>query len=348
MIKYLGSKRTLMPVLRDLIARSEAQTALDLFSGTTRIAREMKSQGLKVTAIDTASYSEVFGKTWIEIDGSQIDQIELLNAIKHLNSLTGIDGFFTENYCSKARFFQTKNGRRIDAIRNEIEKNFKASNLYYPLLTSLIMAADKVDSTTGVQMAYLKNWSPRSSKDLNLLDPELLAGSGTAIRADAKNIVSELEPVDLAYLDPPYNQHRYFGNYHIWETLVRWDYPEGYGVANKRVDARDSSNKSDFNSKLTMPASLSEVIEKLKAKTLILSYNNESWLSRRQLRDMCSKYEVVEIVDFDSKRYVGGQIGVYNHSGELVGKPGAQRNLEHLVLAGNSETVNRMVAGISS
>ncbi|MFM7014410.1 MAG: DNA adenine methylase [Actinomycetota bacterium] len=348
MIKYLGSKRTLMPVLRDLIARSEAQTALDLFSGTTRIAREMKSQGLKVTAIDTASYSEVFGKTWIEIDGSQIDQIELLNAIKHLNSLSGIDGFFTENYCSKARFFQTKNGRRIDAIRNEIEKNFKASNLYYPLLTSLIMAADKVDSTTGVQMAYLKNWSPRSSKDLNLLDPELLAGSGTAIRADAKNIVSELEPVDLAYLDPPYNQHRYFGNYHIWETLVRWDYPEGYGVANKRVDARDSSNKSDFNSKLTMPASLSEVIEKLKAKTLILSYNNESWLSRRQLRDMCSKYEVVEIVDFDSKRYVGGQIGVYNHSGELVGKPGAQRNLEHLVLAGNSETVNRMVAGISS
>lgn len=347
MIKYLGSKRTLLPVLSDLISLSGAQSALDLFSGTTRVAREMKRQGLVVTSIDTASYSEVFGKTWIELDGSRVNASELLEAIAHLNSLPGVDGFFTENYCNKARFFQAKNGRRIDAIREEIETSYKASWLYYPLLTSLIMAADKVDSTTGVQMAYLKSWSPRSSKDLELLDPELLPGVGRAIRADAKKVVSELAEVDLAYLDPPYNQHRYFGNYHIWETLVRWDSPEGYGVANKRVDARDSENRSDFNSKLTMPNSLSEVIENLKAKTLILSYNNESWLSRRQLKDMCSKYEVVEIVDFDSKRYVGGQIGVYNHSGKRVGKPGAQRNLEHLVLAGDRDTVARMLAGIS-
>ena len=51
------------------------------------------------------------------------------------------------------------------------------------------------------------------------------------------------------YLDPPYNQHRYFTNYHVWETLVRWDEPAHYGIACKRVDARDDSTRSVFNSK---------------------------------------------------------------------------------------------------
>jgi adenine-specific DNA-methyltransferase len=129
---------------------------------------------------------------------------------------------------------------------------------------------------------------------------------------------------------------------------VRWDKPEYYGVANKRIDARHAGNKSDFNSKLIMPNALRELISNLKAKTLVLSYNNESWLSRRDLTDMCSRYEVVEILDFDFKRYVGSQIGGYNQSGELVGKPGAKRNLEHVVLAGNRETVNSMLASLSS
>ncbi len=51
------------------------------------------------------------------------------------------------------------------------------------------------------------------------------------------------------YLDPPYNQHRYFTNYHVWETLVRGDEPEHYGIACKRLDAREDSTRSVFNSK---------------------------------------------------------------------------------------------------
>ena len=74
--------------------------------------------------------------------------------------------------------------------------------------------------------------------------PDLLDGRGRAIRADAVGVTSTLGEFDLAYLDPPYNQHRYFTNYHIWETLVRWDEPEVYGVARKRVDSRDEATKS--------------------------------------------------------------------------------------------------------
>ena len=347
MIKYLGSKRALMPVLETLFAASEASTAADLFTGTTRVAAAMKSAGMTVTAVDTASYSEVFAKTYIELDADKVNAKELADAVAQLNSLPPSSGYFTEVFCEKARYFQTKNGERIDAIRNFIESQYKESWLYFPLLSSLLIAADKVDSTTGVQMAYLKSWSRRSFLDLELVTPELLSGSGRSVRGDAIEEAKQLNSIDLAYLDPPYNQHRYFGNYHIWETLVRWDEPEYYGIANKRVDTRSLENKSAFNSKLTLPSALRSLISNLDAKTLVLSYNNESWLSRRELTDMCSGYESVTILDFDSKRYVGSQIGGYNQSGELVGKPGAQRNLEHIVIAGKQKEVSRMVKALA-
>jgi adenine-specific DNA-methyltransferase len=332
-----------MPVLETLFAASEARTAVDLFTGTTRVAAAMKQLGMQVTAVDTASYSEVFSKTFIELDATSADLRELAEAVASLNQLPGTAGYFTEVFCEKARFFQVKNGKRIDAIRSAIESDYRHSWMYFPLLATLLIAADKVDSTTGVQMAYLKTWSRRSSLELELQVPELLSGGGRSIRGDAIELVPNLESYDLAYLDPPYNQHRYFGNYHIWETLVRWDQPEYYGIANKRIDARSNENKSAFNSKLTLPNALATVIAGLDVKTLVLSYNNESWLSRRELTDMCSRFEAVEILDFDSKRYVGSQIGGYNKSGRLVGKPGAHRNLEHIVIAGQQQKVSAMV-----
>ena len=346
MIKYLGSKRALLPVLEKLFSSSGAKSSLDLFTGTTRVASAMKQLGMGVTAVDTASYSEVLAKTFIELDARECDHGELSAAVSRLNRVSGEAGYFTKAFCEEARFFQIKNGIRIDTIRNLIESDYKSSWLYYPLLASLLIATDKIDSTTGVQMAYLKTWSRRSSLDLELKVPELIAGTGKSIMADANDVVAKLPEVDLAYLDPPYNQHRYFGNYHIWETLVRWDSPEYYGIANKRVDTRNQINKSAFNSKLTMPEALRRLISDLKAKTLVLSYNNESWLSRRDLTEMCSRFERVEILDFDFKRYVGSQIGGYNQSGELVGRPGAKRNLEHIVLAGSKQTVERMLASL--
>ena len=347
MIKYLGSKRALLPVLETLFTASKATTAVDLFTGTTRVAAAMKQIGMHVTAVDTASYSEVFSKSFIELDRKNVDLRELTQAVNSLNQLSGESGYFTEVFCEKARYFQPRNGQRIDTIRTAIESDYKQSWMYYPLLSSLLIAADKVDSTTGVQMAYLKAWSRRSSLELELQVPQLLAGPGKSVRGDAIEQLSNLGSFDLAYLDPPYNQHRYFGNYHIWETLVRWDKPDYYGIANKRIDARSSENKSPFNSKLTMPDALAKLIAGLDAKTVVLSYNNESWLSRRELSDMCSNYESVEILDFDSKRYVGSQIGGYNQSGRLVGKPGAHRNLEHIVIAGPQDKVSAMVQALT-
>lgn len=347
MIKYLGSKRTMLPLLDSLFRASNSRTGLDLFTGTTRVGQLMKQAGMFTTVVDTATYSEVFGKTYISLDAGEANAVELRDAIEELSNLGGIEGYVTQKFCLEARYFQPKNGMRIDAIRSAIESDYRGTWLYEPLLSSLISAADKVDSTTGVQMAYLKTWSRRSNADLTLKVPELLLGEGLTLRADATEALSQLHPVDLAYLDPPYNQHRYFGNYHVWESLVRWDHPDTYGVANKRLDVRATENKSVFNSKLTGPTALSELVANLNAETLMLSYNDEAWITKAELMDICRQKGEVALIEVDSKRYIGSQIGIYNKAGELVGSPGKKRNTEYLLIAGESMRLKKMLDATS-
>ncbi len=341
-IKYIGSKRRLVSVLGDMLTSSDACTALDLFTGTTRVAQEFKRRGATVTAVDTARYSEVFSQCHVATDAGAVDKDDLREAIEFLNALPGYAGYFTETFCVKSRFFQPFNGERIDAIRDRIETDFKGSMLYPLLLTSLIYAADRVDSTTGLQMAYVKEWAPRSFNPLELRKPELYVGSGRAVRGDATQLVGSLGEFDLAYLDPPYNQHRYFTNYHVWETLVAWDAPEHYGVACKRIDSREPSTKSVFNQKRDMPLALRDVLKQVRAGVVILSYNDESWATLDELVEWCSVHGYVETLAFDSKRYVGAQIGIYNPSGEKVGSVNRLRNLEYVLVAGPEDVVRRI------
>ena len=342
MIKYLGSKKRLLPVLGEIFSRSGAKTALDLFTGTTRVAQEFKKRGGVVTAVDLSRYSKIFADCWIATDSRAVNVKELDDAIRHLSSLQGQTGYFTETFCIKSRFFQPKNGAKVDAIREVIESDYKNSTLYPILLTSLILAADRVDSTTGIQMAYVKSWSERSFNDLELRIPELLPGSGTAIQGDALSLTESLGDFDLAYLDPPYNQHRYFSNYHIWETLVAWDKPDHYGIACKRIDTRADSTKSRFNEKANMASALRKVIQEIKASTIVISYNDESWVTSDELMEMCSDFEDARLLAFDSKRYVGAQIGIFNPKGKKVGAISHLRNQEWVLVAGNRNLVSEI------
>jgi adenine-specific DNA-methyltransferase len=341
-IKYIGSKRRLVPVLAELFERSGAHTAVDLFTGTTRVAQAFKAAGGHVTAVDSARYSHVFARTWIETDAATIDHRALRSAIDELDALPGRPGYFTETFCVRSRFFQPHNGERIDAVREAIARDHAGTQLEPILLTALLLAADRVDSTTGVQMAYVKAWAPRSFKPLRLEVPSLSAGEGRALLGDAAQLTPHIGHVDLAYLDPPYNQHRYFTNYHVWETLVAWDEPEHYGVACKRVDARDDSTKSVFNSKPGMPGALRGIIAAIDADVVIVSYNDEAWLTLEELRDMCTGRGDVVALAFDSRRYVGALIGIHNPAGDKVGIVSHTRNQEYVVIAGDRATVRRM------
>ena len=341
MIKYLGSKRLLVPALGEIATAVGARTAVDLFTGTTRVAQELKRRGLHVTANDTATYSAVLSDCFVATDADGVDDAELADALARLQALPGRPGYVTETFCERARYFQPANGARIDAIRDAIETEHRDSSLFPLLLTSLLLAADRVDSTTGVQMAYLKQWAPRAARPLELTVPALLPGPGATVLGDALHTVDRLEPVDLMYLDPPYNQHRYATNYHVWETLVRWDAPEHYGVACKRVDSRDLSRKSVFNVRRSMPDALADVISRARAEVVVVSCNDETWVGPDDVSGWLRRagHEAVTRLAFDTKRYVGAQIGVHDRTGRRVGSPGRLRNVEYVVVAGPRDKV---------
>ena len=238
MIKYLGSKRTLTHAIAAGASAIGARTAADFFAGTTRVGQALRTAGIEVVSNDTAAYSEAFGLAYIAA-GPDVDRLHVRRLLRHLQALPPVDGYVTETFSRRSRYFRPENGMRIDAARDEIDRLDLDPVTRAILVTSLVEAADRVDSTVGVQMAYLKRWAPRAAKVLELREPAAIDGpAGRVEHADANDLAAELDGIDLAYIDPPYNQHSYLGNYHVWETLVRWDAPDHYGIACKRVDCR--------------------------------------------------------------------------------------------------------------
>jgi adenine-specific DNA-methyltransferase len=336
-IKYIGSKRTLVPRIlayaKAIRARTGASSFCDMFTGTTRVAQAMKRASFQVTANDLASYSEILAIAYIEADANLHRGPLTAAKLGHLNALPGRDGYFTQTFCVDSRYFQPGNGRRIDAIREEIDRISDDRVERAILLTSLLEAADRVDSTTGLQMAYLKEWAPRSFNAMELRLPLLIPGAGVALREDANALAATMAPVDIAYLDPPYNQHSYFSNYHIWETLVRGDSPEPYGVARKRIDCRVT--KSEYNAKGRAWAAFESLVRTVPAKHAIVSFSNEGYFAHDDLVALLeSTFGEVEAVPVDFRRYVGAQIGIHNPKGEKVGQVSHLTNREYLFVAG--------------
>jgi adenine-specific DNA-methyltransferase len=327
MVKLLGSKRLILPHLISLVGElPDVRTVVDLFSGTARVGYAFKERGYSVTANDHLAFAATLARCYVQANRDKVEK-DALNLIWELNRLPGEAGYFTETFCVNSRFFQPKNGERVDAIRERIAELSLEPVLEAVLLTSLMEAADRVDSTTGVQMAYLKKWASRANNDLQLRMPDILPGDGIARQMDALDVARTV-PADLYYLDPPYNQHSYMGNYHIWETLVRWDKPEAYGVACKRVDCK--TYKSAFNSKRTIHDALRELIAAIQAKYIVVSFNDEGYVSRCEMEEMLSTRGHVVVREIDYKRYVGAQIGIYNPNGEKVGRVKKLRNREYL------------------
>lgn len=313
--------------MEEIRSLEDVESVFDGFAGTTRVGQAARKSGLKVYSNDLSHYSFVFGKCFLE--SSLRDFKEASRAIDHLNSLPNIEEGFITNYYSGGAFskgaknpimyWQRKNTLRADFIRNQIEY-FKGGNVYYILLTSLMLALDRVDNTVGVQQAFLKNsWCKRSYGDLILKLPEISKGpKGKTFRGDTNKVVLDIN-CDLAYYDPPYTSHNYASYYHIWNTIVLNDNPDVSGIVNRRVGIKSSN----YNKKAKALSSFDDLISNTTAKYVLLSYNNEGIIKYNDLLRLCQKYGRVDIKEIDYKRHIMSQ---------LIGEPGNTLNKEYLVL----------------
>ena len=332
MIKYIGSKRALAPEIERLARRLPIRSVADLFAGTTRAGQAFRRAGCRVVSNDLATYSEALGQAYIAAGGG-FDRALLRELLGRLGGLAGRPGYVTRTFCTEARFFSPENGARIDAIRAGIDELDAPEPLRGCLLTSLLEAADRVDSTCGLQMAYLKRPAPRSLRPLELREPAPVDGPpGEVTRCDANALARDLEGVDCAYLDPPYNGHSYFSNYHVWETLVRWDRPEAYGVARKRADCR--TTRSDYNSSRRAWDALADLVESLPTPWIVASVSDEGFHDPADVAGLLAGRGHVASLAIDFPRYVGARIGIHNPAGERVGSVSHVRNLEHLIVCG--------------
>lgn len=336
MIKYIGSKRKLLPQVEAAIKHcaSPGASVVDLFSGAGHVSKHLRGCGYIVTANDMNYYAYCIADAYLSffpLEATKYMQatISRLNRIK-----PGYSGYFTRTFCEGAKFFQPKNGQKVDAIRDEIEKLRKYDLYYNAYLVSLMEAADRVDNTTGVQMAYLKHWCKRSHNDLKLRPLDFPTGHvGKAVCGRAEDFfINSHKAYDVVYMDPPYNQHNYRGNYHIWETLCRWDEPEPYGKAQKRVDIRDVAFKSKFNFKRKAHQAMAEVVASVRAKHIVVSFNNEGYISREDMINILKTRGNVEVSTHDYDRYVGAKIGIHDLKGNKVGSVSHTKNKEHIFI----------------
>lgn len=322
-IKYAGSKRKIIPYILHALSETQGvRTVLDGFSGSTRVAQAFARSGLDTTANDTAVWSEVFANCYLK--SKQSDSF-YAGILEYLNGLSGVDGWFTECYGGlpeeKKKPFQIKNTRKLDAIRDEIDRlglDFVDKSV---VLTSLILALDSVDSTLGHYASYLSDWSVRSNKDLVLKLPKrfALTTKNTVLRGDVFDAIRD-RSFDLAYFDPPYGSNnakmptsrvRYGAYYHLWTTLVLNDKPAVFGKANRRVDSKDSAQPSVFESWRSdvVLGALERLIAATDARYVLLSYGANGRAAKADLADLFSMYgKRVKIAEIDHKRNVMAQM----------------------------------------
>ena len=155
-IKYTGSKLKILPYIIDIISKLNIKTVWDGFSGTTRVSQALSQLGYKIYASDIAEWSYVFGCCYLLNKENKEYYNDL---IEHLNNVESIDGFISKYYGGEItdhkKPFQLKNTRKIDGIRQEIDKLKLNNQDKCVALTSLILAMDKVDSTLGHYSSYL-------------------------------------------------------------------------------------------------------------------------------------------------------------------------------------------------
>jgi adenine-specific DNA-methyltransferase len=225
----------------------------------------LKQSGYTVFANDIADWLKVFGECYLL---NRKTASYYLPIIEHLNNLPGKYGWFSENYGGepnggsamqkdgRKRIWQLHNTKKLDAIRDEIDKIAKDEIEKSVLLTSLIIAMDKVDSSVGHQVSYLKKWAPRAYNTMKMEVPRLIIDDKPhkVYQKDIFDLVNDIE-VDLAYYDPPYGSSnelmppsrvRYASYYHIWKTICLNDKPKLVGVANRREDVGDTISGSIF------------------------------------------------------------------------------------------------------
>ena len=335
LITYLGNKRKLLPFIDSCILEVKKRlnkdkiTALDGFSGSGVVARLLKYHTTKLISNDFEQYAKTVNTAYLT-NKSEVDLKRLNEAIDYLNAnklkKTRSDYFITNNYAPKNDndikqgervFYTNKNARIIDNIRYMIDHDIDEDLRLY-CLAQLIIKASIHNNTSGVFKGFHKkdgigHFGGAGENALTRIKGEIILE--TPIFADIENetivycedintLINKLEPVDLAYYDPPYNQHPYGSNYFMLNIIN----------GGKPIDIQDGVSgiskdwqRSAYNKTIPAEQAMDDLIRDTKAKYILISYNNEGIIPIEKFQEIVSRHGKWELFEQEYNTYRGSR-----------------------------------------
>jgi adenine-specific DNA-methyltransferase len=340
LIPYIGNKRKLLSLIAGAVAFTGIKQGdfVDLFTGSTVVARWAKMQGFRVLANDWEPYSHQLSLGTI-VPNTVPDFTNLGGAdtvFATLNSLPPVAGYFAAHLCPQhddapdpeheRMFFTQANGQRIDALGNRIaqwhqEKLIDETERAF-LLASLIYAVSFVSNTSGVFKGFHNGFGGRTStalyrirSTLSLQMPVLFDNHhhNLATRFDAALLAPQLhehlsKQPDIVYIDPPYNQHPYGSNYHVLNTVALWDSPPVSRLitpGEKSAIRKDwrTLRRSPYNAKAHALPALQALLDSLDCQWVLLSYSTDGNIPLPALLDALSRRGQLTLFAQSYKRY---------------------------------------------
>ena len=314
-ITYLGNKRALLDFLGRgfLYAKKELKkdklSFVDVFSGSGIVSRFAKSHSNFIVANDLESYSRLINLCYLENKNANLEQ-ELDFYYQKLHENLKLEkGFITELYAPKDEanikvnervFYTLKNAMFLDTLRQKIAKIIPL-NLQPFFIAPLIYEASVHSNTSGVFKGFYKdkngvgkfggeaaNALKRIKGEISLKKP-IFSNFSCEFKVEQKealSLASELESVDLAYLDPPYNQHPYSSNYFMLNLIANYQKPS---LISRVSGIPRGWNRSTFNKAKFAEDALFELILNLKARVILLSYNCEGFVKKESFEKKLNK-----------------------------------------------------------
>lgn len=344
LIPYIGNKRRLLPLIARAVASTSCAggTFVDLFTGSTVVARMAKTLGYRVVANDWEPYSFEIARGTVALNAPPA--FERLGGAAHvfetLNSLAPMHGYIAQHLCPRSTespdpetermFFTRENGEQIDAMREQIaawenEGRLTSAERAY-VLAAFAYAVSYVSNTSGVFKGFHRGWGGSNGTALYRilstisLKPPILCDNGEknlAMREDAQRLAPRLGELlgqrpEIVYLDPPYNQHPYGSNYHVLNTVVLWDKPPlnpSIRVNGRKVEKsairKDwrTERKSPYNSAKDALLAFRALVEVIDARWILMSYSTEGNMAADAVLETLAARGDVRLVVNRYKRY---------------------------------------------
>ena len=336
LITYIGNKRALLVPIGQAVQAVKRRlnkkklSAFDVFSGSGVVSRYLKAHASYLATNDIEDYATVISQCYLR-NRTTLDFVKLAETIDDLNARVESErlprGFIEELYApddedaiaSNDRVFYTiRNARRLDNYRRLI--NEAPLDHREPLLASLLHKASVHANNAGVFKGFYKNrktgvgqYGGTSSDALTrirgLIELELPVLSRfecdyAVHQGHANDVVRGIEDLDLAYIDPPYNQHPYGSNYFMLNLLVHYERPHEISrVSGIPVDWQ----RSGYNVRSRSLPLLNDLVDGLDARFLLISFNDEGFITPSDMRAILSRHGSVRTFETRYNTYRGSR-----------------------------------------